>query len=95
MVSNKKKFFISIGAALLTIIILFVIFVKCAGNPVFGDAIGICTFFLVCFSGVCYFLSEDNEKFKFMYCVSLVATIVIPALMFMAAIAHKNNLILF
>ena len=95
MVNDKKKTLIIIGAFLLWLVALFLLFVKLAGSAAYSIGI-IMVFTILIFACLIFsFLSEDNEDFEKSYYILLILTVVIPALMFIASVVHKNNLIKF
>ena len=95
MVNIRKNKPLFIAILLGVSLILFFIFLMLAGLPNY-DMIVIISFVvmvLVCL--VLSFVSEDVDEVAFFYQICLIATILIPALMFLASIFHKNNILKF
>ena len=92
---DNKKLIKMILIPLVILLIVFYAFVKMAASPNYSIYIIIFFVILVSLCLVFSFLSEDDEHFNFHYNISLILAIVIPALMFIASIVQKNNLLKF
>ena len=80
---------------LVSILVLFYAFVKLAASQYYSTYIIVIFIILVFTCLVFAFLSDDDERLKLHYNISLILAALIPALMFIASVVHKNNLIKF
>ena len=95
MAIDSKKLIKMILIPLVIVLVLFCIFVKLAANPFYSTYLIVIFIILVFTCLVFAFLSDDDERFKFHYNISLILAALIPALMFLASIVQKNHLIKF
>ena len=95
MAIDSKKLIKTILIPLVIVLLLFCAFVKLAADPFYSTYI-IIIFVIIVFTCLIFaFLSDDDERLKFHYNISLILAVLIPALMFFASIVQKNHLIKF